>query len=476
MTKFNKTKVVATIGPATNNPKTLMKMAKAGMTIARINFSHEKGDSALPTLKNIRRAEKDGGRRISILQDLSGPKIRTGEFEGGEATLKNNSIVKITNKAILGDAKTFTINYKNLFKDLKKGHRILLNDGKQELKVLKVGKDYLEAKVVVGGFIRSRRGVNLPDSDLSISALTKKDKEDVLFGIEHDVDFIAFSFVKTAKDVRELRNILKKHNSRSMIISKIETPSAVNNFDEILAESDGIMIARGDLAVEVEAATVPRLQKEMIRKCNAVGKPVITATQMLDSMINSPVPTRAEVSDISNAIWDGTDAIMLSEETAMGKYPVKAIETMAKIARAVEEHMNYKKYVRRDYLFKTKNFIPTEDAITRYAAKTAYDIEAKWIIALTETGGTARMIARYRPEQPIIVMSPSEKTLRQTSISFGTYFGKKADFRRVIDAIEESRKFLREEKGAKAGERVVLVAGMPFRRVGGTNTLTVFEI
>jgi pyruvate kinase len=302
MNKFTKTKVVATIGPATNSIETLSKMALSGMNIARINFSHEQGDSALPSLKNIRKAEKKSGKRISILQDLSGPKIRTGEFENGETILKKGSVVKIFTKKILGTEQEFTINYKNLFKDLKKDHRILLNDGKQELKVLRIAKDFLEAKVVVGGFVRSRRGVNLPDSDLSISALTKKDKDDVKFGVEHDVDFIAFSFVKTAKDVKELRNILNRANSRALIISKIETPAAVKNFDEILAESDGIMVARGDLAVEVEAQTVPRLQKEMIRKCNAVGKPVITATQMLDSMINSPVPTRAEVSDISNAI------------------------------------------------------------------------------------------------------------------------------------------------------------------------------
>lgn len=440
MKNYKKTKVVATIGPATNDVDILAKMSKAGMNVARINFSHEQGDSALPILKNIRAAEKKSGRTISIMQDLSGPKIRTGEFENGEAVLKKGKVVTIVTKKVLGNDQKFTINYKNLFRDVKKGHRILLNDGKQELLVVKSGKDFLEAKVIVGGFVRDRRGVNLPDSEMSISALTKKDKEDVKFGIKHKVEFIAFSFVNTAKDVRELRNILDKAGSQAMIISKIETPTAITNFDEILLESDAIMVARGDLAVEVEPQRVPKMQKDMIRKCNAVGKPVITATQMMDSMINSPVPTRAEVSDISNAILDGTDAIMLSEETAMGKYPVKAISMMKVIALEVESTMNYAKFVRRDYTYQLADFIAVEDAVTRYAAKTADDIGAKIIIALTETGETARMIARYKPKQEIFVMSPSMTTLRKSALSFGTHFGMQADFKMVTEAIDETRK------------------------------------
>jgi len=377
---------------------------------------------------------------------------------------------------MVGDENQFYISYKNLLKDLKKGDRILLNDGKQELKVTKVTKEFLEAKVVVGGFVRDRRGVNFPDTEMSISALTKKDKEDVKFGIKHRVEFIAFSFVKTASDVRELKRILEKANSKAMVISKIETPAAIKNFDEILQESDAIMVARGDLAVEIEPQKVPKIQKEIIRKCNAVGKPVITATQMMDSMINSPVPTRAEVSDISNAILDGTDAIMLSEETAMGKYPVKAIEMMKIIAKEVESTMDYRRFLSRDYTYHLKNFVAVEDAVTRYAAKTAEDIDAKMIIALTETGGTARMIARYKPKQEIFVMSPSIRTLRKLAISFGTHFGVQADFRMVTEAVEETRKWVIKNKMAKKGDKIVLVAGMPFKKVGGTNTMTIFEV
>ena len=390
--------------------------------------------------------------------------------------MKKGKTVTIVTKKVLGTSENFCISYKNLLRDVKKGHRILLNDGKQELLVIKEGKDFLEAKVVVGGFVRDRRGVNLPDSEMSISALTKKDKEDVKFGIKHKVEFIAFSFVNTAKDVQELRRILDKAGSKAMIISKIETPTAIKNFDEILLESDAIMVARGDLAVEVEPQRVPKMQKDMIRKCNAVGKPVITATQMMDSMINSPVPTRAEVSDISNAILDGTDAIMLSEETAMGKYPVKAIDMMKVIAQEVESTMDHSVFIKRDYVYHLKDFIAVEDAVTRYAAKTAEDIDAKLIIALTESGGTARMIARYKPQQDIFVMSPSENSLRQCALSFGTHFGMKADFKKVTDAIEETRQWALKNKMAKKGDAVVLVAGMPFKHIGGTNTMTVFTV
>jgi pyruvate kinase len=439
MIKEKKTKIVATIGPATNNIDMLVKMRQNGMNIARLNFSHSDYDGSISYIENIRKAEKKSGRSIAILQDLSGPKIRTGEFENGETILKKNTIVEISIKDILGNSKIFSINYKKLFKDLKKGHRILLNDGKQELKVLSVGKNLVKARVTIGGFIRSRRGVNLPDSKLSISALTAKDKKDIKFAIDFNVDFVAFSFVKTAEDVKELRNILNKNKSKAMIISKIETPQAIENFDEILKESDGIMVARGDLAVEVEAHRVPKMQKDIIEKCNIAGKPVITATQMMDSMIDSPVPTRAEVSDIYNAISDGTDSIMLSEETAMGKYPLKTVQTMTKIAMEAENSINYDKFIERNYAYKNEN-VSTVDAITRYTAKTAKDIDAKIIIALTESGATSRMISRYKSKKPIYVFSSSRMSLRQSSISFGTKSGECADFKKVTEVIDFSKK------------------------------------
>ncbi len=431
---IKKTKIIATIGPASNDAEILAKMSRAGMDVARINFSHEEGDSALPILKNIKTAEKISGKNIAILQDLSGPKIRTGEFENNKVFLKKGMVLEIFNKKVLGNEKQFSINYKNLLKDLKKGHRILLNDGKQELEVLKVGKNSLITKVVNGGMMRSRRGVNFPDSEISISALTKKDKEDVKFGIKHQVEFIAFSFVNNANDVKELRKILEKGKSKAMIISKIETPLALKNFDEILNESDAIMVARGDLAVEIGPHKVPRAQKDIIKKCNAVGKPVITATQMMDSMISSPVPTRAEVSDISNAVLDGTDAVTLSEETAMGKYPLRTVEIMSTVVSEVESTMDYDKFINRDYIYQLNNFIPVEDAVTRYAVKTANDLKAKMIIALTETGRTCKMISRYKPKQDIFVFSPNEITLRQSALSFGTNFGLLSNFKMITES------------------------------------------
>ncbi len=473
---MKKTKIVATIGPATNDSKIISEMVKKGLNIVRVNFSHEKDESALSIFENIRKAEKISRKKIPILQDLGGPKIRTGDFENGEVTLKKGSEVKIYPGLSLGNEKEFFINYKKLLKDLKIGERIFLNDGKQELKVLKIEKEFLKAKVVKGGFMRSRRGVNLPDSELSISSLTEKDKKDLLFGLKQGVDFVALSFVKTAKDVKELRRILIKNSSKAMIISKIETPKAVENFDEILNESDGVMVARGDLAVEVEAEKVPIIQKEIIRKCNAVGKPVITATQMLDSMIKNPVPTRAEVSDISNAIWDGTDAIMLSEETAMGLHPLEVVKVMNKIALEIEGNFDYKKYVKRDFIYKSKKFIATEDAITRYAAKTAMDIKAKVIVALSESGRTFRMVARYRPEQSVFVISPSEKTLRQSQLSFGVEYLTEKSFNNFDEVSDFVKISLLSQKKVKKGDKVVIVMGTPFGVIGSTNLLFVLNI
>ncbi len=471
-----KTAIVATIGPATSSVKILAEMAKNGMSVARLNFSHGDAESIKPLLDNIRKAEKESGERIAILQDLSGPKMRTGDFENGEVILKKGKIVKVYTKKILGNSEKFSVSYKNLLKDLKKDHRVLLNDGKQELKVLSVEKDHIKTKVVTGGFMRSKRGFNLPDSDLSISSLTKKDKMDILFGIKENVEYIAFSFVKTVKDVKEIKDILKKAKSKAMVISKIETPSAVKNFDEILEESDAIMVARGDLAVEVNPEKVPMIQKMIIKRCNAVGKPVITATQMMDSMINSPVPTRAEVSDISNAILDGTDAVMLSEETAMGKYPLESVIMMSKISLEVEKNLNYKKYVKRDYLYKDENYNSIIDSITRYAAKTSADIDAKAIIALTETGTTARMIARYRSRTPIFIFSPDKIIMRQAAISFNSYNGVNTKYENISEAVTVARDFVLKNKIAKKGDDVVIVAGIPFKKVGGTNTLTVFKV
>lgn len=470
-----KTKIIATIGPSSWEVEQLVKLSQAGMDIARINFSHGDSKSLDFIMNNIKIAEKKSGRKIAILQDLAGPKIRTGDFKNGEIILKKNSKVKIFSKKILGNNEEFSISYKNLFKDIKKGERILINDGKQELKIISKTEKFLITKVIVGGMMRSRRGVNLPDSNLTISVLTKKDKEDLVFAEKYNPDFIALSFVKDTKSIQELKNILIKKKITSWIISKIETTDSVKNIDDIIKYSDAIMVARGDLAVEIGAQKVPMIQKMIIKKCNDYSKPVIVATQMLESMIESPVPTRAEVSDIANAIEDGADTIMLSEETALGKFSVKTVQTMTAIAVETEKHLNYEFYLNREVGYQDQK-VSTTLAICRHAVKTAYDLDAKVIVALTESGSTTRMVSRFKPRQNILTISPSEDTLYKTKLIFGSLQGGQEDFEKVNEAIEWSKKLILKKKLAKKGDKIVIVAGIPSGKSGGTNSIFVENI
>lgn len=335
----NKTKVIATIGPASWDVEMLVKLAQNGMAIARINFSHGDTESLEHIVVNIREAEKISGKKIEILQDLSGPKIRTGDFENGEIELKEGVEMKIFEKEILGNEKEFSISYPSLFRDLKVGGRIFLNDGKQELEILENTEDFLKVKVIVGGKMKSKRGVNFPDSDLIVSALTEKDIQDLKFAEKYQPEYIALSFVKTAQSIEKLRQILQEREITAKIISKIETKLAVKNIDEIIEASDLVMVARGDLAVEVGFEKVPQIKKDIIDKCNEKEVPEIVATQVLESMINSSVPTRAEVSDIDVAVSRGADFIMLSAETATGKYPLEALKTMVKIIKETEKNL-----------------------------------------------------------------------------------------------------------------------------------------
>ena len=330
---IRKTKIIATIGPASGNEKILSKMIKAGVNVTRLNFSH--GDHKMhgEMLGLVRSVSKKTGIPVAVIQDLAGPKIRTGAH-GGTIFLRRGSTIILTSKQYEGDAGKLHVNYKNLPKEVKKGNIILLDDGKKKLQVVSVQGSDIKCKVLTGGEIVGRRGVNVPGVSLKISSLTEKDKKDVLFGVKNNVDFIALSFVRQASDVRQLRSVIAKARGVGIgIIAKIETQDAIGNIDEIIREADGIMIARGDLAVEVPPEDVPALQKLIIKKCNTAGKPVIVATQMLESMIQSPVPTRAEVSDVANSILDGADAVMLSAETAMGDYPVETVKMMSDVAK-----------------------------------------------------------------------------------------------------------------------------------------------
>lgn len=336
---MKQTKIIATIGPASWDVPMLVKLVEAGVNIARINFSHGDEESLSHIVDKIRKAEKQIGKKIEILQDLSGPKIRTGDFVDGEIYLKKGSHLIIHSENILGNNKEFSISYPNLFSGLKKGERIFLNDGKQELKILEKDDKKLKVEVLRGGKIVSRRGVNLPDSNLTVSSLTEKDKKDLEFAKKFQPDYIALSFVKDASSVEELRKILKEKKIKAKIISKIETKSAVNNLKEIISSSDAVMVARGDLGVEIGFEKVPLVQKKIINICNRTSVPEIVATQMLESMIHSPVPTRAEVSDVYNAVQAGADMVMLSAETATGEFPLEAVKMMAKVIREAENNI-----------------------------------------------------------------------------------------------------------------------------------------
>lgn len=464
------TKIVATIGPASADEKTLHAMALAGLNVVRMNFSHGDHDSHGRTLNLVRQVAKAANARIAILQDLSGPKIRIGDFVEGKVVLKKGATFTLTTNKIIGDENRVYVNYEKLPFEVKKGGSIMIFDGKIHLRVVKTSKTDIKCVVVEGGEISNRKGVNVPGANLSIKSLTEKDKKDVAFGIKNKVDFIAFSFVRSAADVRDLRKILNKAGSKAMIVSKIETQEAVENFDEILKETDAVMVARGDLAVEIGPENVPMVQKRIIRECNRAGKPVITATQMLDSMEHSPVPTRAEVSDVANAIFDGTDAVMLSGETATGAHPIESIETMARIALAAEHSRNKRQFVD---ITSSDDVI---DAVTLSVVRVLEDIRGKAVIALTESGLTARMISRFRAPYPIVAISPSERSCNQLVLSYGVTPIRLELSKHVDEFTAEIRAFVIKHKIAKKGDKIVLSAGMPFGKVGSTNTLFVLSV
>jgi pyruvate kinase len=410
-----KTKIVATIGPATESKEQLAKLLRLGLNVVRMNFSHGDFAEHQGKIDNGRAASKETGLPIAFLQDLSGPKLRTGEFatETGRITLKSGQTFTITTESIKGDQNRVSINYAKFPKEVKIGHTVLIDDGKKRLVVTKIKGEEVTCKVLVGGECKGRRGVNLPDTDLSISALTPKDKKDLDFGVANKVDFVAFSFVRRPSDVVELRGILNKRKLNAKIIAKIETPQAIEHFDEILALVDGIMVARGDLAIEIPFERVPHEQKEMIAKCRAAGKFVITATQMLESMIKAPVPTRAEVSDVANAVLDGTDAVMLSEETTLGEFPLEAVSAMAKISQFAENH-------REDSIF-AHGFepLPLPGAELSDAVALATHHEGiRGIVVASDRCLEARAFARYRENLPIVVATSSKENFGHVQLAF----------------------------------------------------------
>ena len=466
-----KTKIVCTVGPATESTEMLEKLLKAGMNVMRLNFSHGDFAEHQKRVNNLGVAIKKTGIPSAILQDLSGPKIRIGDFKTESVLLKEGQTFTLTTEKIVGDEKRVFVNYPLLPKEVKKGDIVFLHDGKKKLQVIAVKGQNIITKVLIGGDIKGRRGLNFPDSELSIPALTEKDKVDLEFGIKNDVDFFALSFVRHAKDIEDLRSILNKKKSKAKIIAKIETPQAVKDIDAIIASADGIMVARGDLAVEILPEEVPLVQKMIIEKCNEAGKPVITATQILESMIKNSTPTRAEVSDIANAIIDGTDAIMLSEETTLGLYPVHAVEIMSKVAERVEK--DFLKEQLLSFGSRIKEIEGIAESITASAVRIADRVNAHCIVSLTEGGTSARMISRHKPIQPILVFTPNKKTFNQTLLSFGCFpilLEWSNDFSKALAIISN---YILKNKLAKKGDKFIMSSGMPFGSKVNTSMLLV---
>ncbi len=471
MFSIKKTKIVATIGPATESVEMLEKLVDAGLNVMRLNFSHGDFVEHQKRVDNIKKVMKKTGKTVAVLQDLSGPKIRIGEFYQERVNLvSGEDFMLTTGDKIIGDEHKAWVNYPTLHEELKVGGFVLLDDGKKKLQVVDIKGKEIHCKVIVGGETKGRRGVNLPGAYLKISSITDKDRKDFEFGVKNKVDFVALSFVRRPEDVLELREMLNKAKSKAMIISKIETEEAIENFDKILEVTDGIMVDGGDLAIEIPAEKVPMLQKMMIEKCYVVGKPVITATQMLESMIKLPVPTRAEVSDVANAILDGTDGVMLSEETTLGSYPVEAVKVMARVAHEIEES-----YPERYIGCENPGEMSVSDSITGSVVDTAHDIGAKVIIALTDSGFTARMISRYKPEPIILALSPNEKTIAQLSLSWGCLPVQIEKFKSLNDVFKVVRTYCLKNKIAEKGDKVVIVAGAPFGTKGIETNMMVVE-
>ena len=465
---LKKTKIVCTLGPSSNTPEIIEKMIKAGMNVARFNFSHGSHEEHKQRIDMVRAASQKLGIPVALLLDTKGPEIRLGKFKNGSIMMEAGKDFTLTARDIEGDETIASMNYKELPQDVKAGDHILLSDGLVNLEVVSVEGEDIHTKILNSGKMSDRKRVAVPGIAINLPAVSETDAADIEFGCRMNMDWIAASFIQRGKDVLTIRKILEKHDSHMKIISKIECQAAVNNIDDIIKMSDGIMVARGDLGVEVPAEEVPMLQKVLIHKCQAAGKPVITATQMLESMCNNPRPTRAETSDVANAILDGTDAIMLSGETAGGLYPVEAVETMARVATFKESNFTPKSYEDVDAELTT-----TTESIGKAVVKIAKDLHAAAIIASTERGGTAQMISKFRPACPIVAVSPHEAIVRRLQLNWGVQAvtGKEAN---DTDAVVDNAIFAALDNDLiKAGDLVVLTAGVPVAKAGSTNMIRV---
>ncbi|MCC5926235.1 MAG: pyruvate kinase [Bacteroidetes bacterium] len=471
-----RTKIVCTIGPATNTRERIMDLAKAGMNVVRLNFSHGTHDDHKKVIEHIRSVAQEIGYSIPILMDLQGPKIRVGHMLDGVQTVTAGDYVTLTpDLDVIGTSTIIPIDYPTLAKDAVPGDTILLDDGLFEFRVVKKDGGAVTAQVINGGLLKSRKGVNLPGVKLSIPATSEKDIEDLEFGLSMGVDLVALSFVRNAEDVQNLISRIRSGGSNAGIIAKIEKPEAINNFEEILEETDGIMVARGDLGIEIPSETVPLYQKRMIRACRAAGKPVITATQMLESMITNPRATRAESSDVANAVLDGTDAIMLSGETAAGKYPIEAVKVMDKICRSIERQST-SIYMNLDFNkpeWKEKQVI---ESLSYSCVRMAEEVDAKVIATITHSGTTARRIAKYRPRVPVIAFTESLDVRRQLNLVWGVQSVKMKELFETDRSVQLMEEYLLQQGLVQKGDRVVIATGIPITQRGRTNMIKVSVI
>ena len=471
---MRKTKIICTMGPAVDQDDVLISLMQRGMNVARLNFSHGSHEEHLGRVQRIKTLREQLNLPIAMLLDTKGPEIRTGNFANNRIQLEEGAQITVAASQELGSETFIPVSYADIHKDLKGGDRILIDDGLIELEVLEIDDTQLRCVVLNGGPVSNHKSINLPNVSTNLPALTEKDIADIKFAIEQGFDFIAASFVRKASDVLEIRKILEKHNGEHLhIIAKIENREGVVNFDEILKVSDGIMVARGDLGVEIPIQEVPTIQKSLIEKCYKVGKPSITATQMLDSMMRNPRPTRAEVSDVANAILDGTSAIMLSGETAAGKYPVESLAMMDSIALQTEKTIDYwGNFNKANY-----QMIPSvANAISHATCMTAMDLKARAIVAVTHSGRTARLISRFRPECPIIATTVSQESLRQLSLSWGVYPFLVNEVYATDAMFELGMNKALESGFVSNGDVVVITGGTPIGMSGTTNTLKVQTI
>jgi len=470
MRRNRKAKIVATLGPASSSREMIRRLAMAGADVFRLNFSHGTHADHKERFDIIRSLEAEVGRPIGILQDLQGPKIRVGTMKNGPVQLVNGTTVRFQLGAEPGDAKRVSMPHPEVVKNIMPGHAVMIDDGKLRLVCTGCGDDYFDAKVEVGGTLSDRKGVNLPDTDLPISPLTEKDRRDLEFGLSLGVDWVALSFVQRASDVIEAQTLIK---GRAAIIAKIEKPQALDRIDEIVPLVDGVMVARGDLGVEIPPEDVPGRQKELIRICRQAAKPVIVATQMLESMIKSPSPTRAEASDVATAIYDSADAVMLSAESASGDFPEEAVAMMHRIISHTEEHKLYRSLI--EAIQPTPEH-STAHAIAAAAADVADAIGAAGIVAFTGSGTTSMRAARKRPRVPILSLSSSEAVARRLALLWGTHSVPTEEIHTYDEMVEMAKQQAVSEGLAKAGERIVIIAGIPFATIGTTNNIRVVRI